>query len=427
MNLKLETLKIYLLGALLCLAECSVANPITLEPYDAEPKYAKFSIPPTIPPGELIYTYDNATITSAGIPWPWDNLLVHRKFSADGKANSPKGFKVFRQRGDFVSNPQWIDSQRVLIEVGNPISSYGTYDLGLWNTSTTSVETLARNLSWKQVWPSLSGRYIAFLQGGGEVPFGVGTPASFCTLNLQTKEKKVWPGFPAGIGNFWTPDDKILFTSFDKAEVEEKSNASQSQNSEIQSGDVRSGVSSKVLNKAFDGKWMTYFTIPPPSEEEKAITPDPTMPRPRPAPDLMVSAANGKNPKKVASLVASGITIIWRPDSSGFILCQRRNIGKTQNKRVVEILISAVQTEDAKIIKLGTVRYLASDGTETSADDLLWRALRVTKDNRFLLFELRQFDGDPPQGLSLQAFDLTTGKSEIWAHIGSVRGLDWRE
>ena len=416
---------------LLTFASSSSAQ-ITVNPIQLEPAIADFKpLEQNETTGSLVYSFDNATYGDAGLNWPWNNVLVFRNFSKG--QSTPRGYEIFRSNYDFIFGAQWMDEQRVLFKVGDPNSSFGTYDLALFNMNSLTVETLQKGLSWKQVWPSPSGRYIAFLEGGGEVPVGQGTTASFCTLNLQTKEKKVWPGFPTGIGNLWTPDDKILFTVVGAKTEAEASQLSRFQNSVIQKGNAVDGNVSRLKDDAFgattsfDGKWMTYFTTPLPSDEANAVTPDPTLPKPPITPDLMLAPNDGGKPRKLPFSSAGDVSIVWSPDSSGFILCQRRNVGRTQNKRIVEVTFTQVKTDEIEAKKLGSIRYFASDGLETSTDDLLWRPLKVSKGNRFLLFELRQFDGDAPQGLSLQAFDLATGKTQIWAHIGSVRSLDWRE
>ena len=410
----------------------SVSAQITVKPIQLEPALADFKpLEQNETTGSLVYSFDNATYGDAGLNWPWNNVLVIRN-SSKGQS-TPRGYEIFRSKYDFMFGAQWLDEQRILFKVGDPNSSFGTYDLALFDTKSLAVETLQKGLSWKQVWPSLSGRYIAFLEGGGEVPVGEGTPASFCTLNLQTKEKKVWPGFPTGIGNLWTPDDRILFTVVGAKTDVEASQLSQLQNSAIQMGNAGDGTVSKLKDEAFgattsfDGKWMTYFTTPLPSNEANTVTPDPTLPKPPVAPDLMLAPVSGGKPRKLPFSSSGDVSIVWRPDSSGFIFCQRRNVGRTQGKRVVEVTFNEIKANETKAKKLGSIRYFASDGIETSVDDLLWRPLKISKDNQFLLFELRQFDGDAPEGLSLQAFNLVTGQTQVWAHIGSVHGLDWRE
>lgn len=421
---------------LLAIASPPLAQ-VTMKPVPLEPVFANFKqLERLKASGSLLYTFDNATYGDAGLNWPWNNVLVLQDF-INGKSGA-RSYEVFRAKYDFVYDARWLGKERVIFKVGDPNSSFGTYDLALWNTKSLSVETLQKGLSWKQVWPSPSGRFIAFIKGGGQVPIGVSPPAFFCTLDLQTKEERTWSQTPSFAGEFWTPDDRIILSNVKNVTLPRQGQEAQSPTVFLSEGDALSGKEQKIRDDAFsptvspDGQWMTYFTFPQaptPGNKPDLIKPDPTLPRPQASPTLMLTSRTQarQEPVKLRSLAFGSATIVWRPDSNGFLVCQRRIVGNVQGRRTVEIVIEEGQVNADKLRRTGAFRYFVPEGLETSQDDLLWRPLRISKDNRFLIFELRQFDKDFPQGLSLQAFEIATGKTTMWAHIGSVRGLDWRE
>ena len=181
-----------------------------------------------------------------------------------------------------------------------------------------------------------------------------------------------------------------------------------------------------------DGKWLLFLSSRDPSplakEAETEIKPDPTLPQlKRNALFLVLARANGSEPRLVRREEHGAPDIIWFPDSSGFALCDTRFAGGDADKSVLSVAVSRYDMEKAVVTRIGTFRYIALEGTNVSEDDRVWRPIAVTRDNRYLISELTQFEEAPNNGLMLQRFDLQIGITEVVAHISSVRGLDWRE
>jgi len=392
--------------------------------------------------GSVVCAQEDAKYTSAGFNWPWENVLTIRG------PNSNIVRSVSTPKHNFVFNPRWMPGGRVIFEYGPDSESWSLYSVALWDGSgsPTTATTLVSGLSWKIVQPSPSGRFLAFVRGGQPIPGrGGATPASLCTLDLQTKVEKRWgKGEPMFTSVAWANDDTVLF-SLVPSEAERRAirmadatgKPSQWQPAiyaaTLSTEQVRPLVQGAIQPAPSpDGKWLLSLSYNNPSsvkDEAPTIQPDPTLLQAKVVGTLflVLSRADGSEPRLVCREEQGAPNIVWFPDSSGFALCDTRLAGGTEEKSALSVAVNRYEVATAKLTRVGSFRYIAQAGTNMSEDARLWRPIAVTRDNRYLMSELSQYENVPDSGLMLQRFDLQTGKTQIVAHIDSVRGLDWRE
>jgi hypothetical protein len=389
----------------------------------------------------IIYIDDNAKYGAGGFKWPWDNVMVT---SVEGKL---KANKVGVPKWEFALSPRWLPDDTSLFFYGDITTSYSTYSLARWDGKSSQAQTLLTNLSWKIVQPSPSGRFLAFIRGGQPIPGrGGATPASLCTLDLVTKIEKRWgEAEPLFDSVTWARGDTLLF-SLAPSEAERKAmrptggaTKPLEWKPKIYTASLSSGQMRPLVADAMrpapspDGKWLLSLSYhdpsPPAPEAAPKIKPDPTLAQAKPdnALFLVLSRADGSEPRLVRSETRGAPNIIWFPDSSGFALCDTRFAGGAEGKTALSVAISRCEVKTLTPKRVGAFRYIAPVGTNMSEDERLWRPIAVTRDKRYLMSELTQFEAAPSNGLMLQRFDLQTGATETVAHIGSVRGLDWRE
>lgn len=426
------------------------ADPVILSPFTKPLAVADYSrLEQHAVQGQLVYAYDNATYGAGGLQWPWDNVIVFR--DAHSKPTRVKAQSVFRKKYDFVFNPRWMSDGSLLFGIGDVISSYGTYQLVHLNPRTNSVEVLKPELSWKQFFPSPSARYVAYVEGAQAVPIDGPTPASLHVYDFQTHtDRKIGDKEPLLGSIAWTPDDKLLF-SF----VPERSPTPPTLAPTLRSrGNIRqlhpailqenqeTGEVSPFIPDAFlpsvspDGQWITYLSVvgplPPPKDVGLSkVVPNSTLSQQQDTLYLMLAKRDGSKKWLLRANAQNYAATVWFPDSSGLIVCNRSLAGRQADNSIIEVSISRcrLNTPEAepKLERIGSLHYVAPDGTELSADDLLLRPICVTRDGHSLILELVQQVGAPEPGLTLKAFDLQSGQEETLARIGSVRHLDWRE
>lgn len=391
--------------------------------------------------GSLVFAQDNARYTAAGFNWPWANILAVRGEQLNLTRNV--GVSPY----NFVFRPRWMSNGDVLFEHGDPTSSSNLYSLARWDGKSAQAQTLVSELSWKIVQPSPSGRFLAFIRGGQPIPGrGGATPASLCTLDLQTKVEKRWGEAEPLFGSVaWASDDILLF-SLAPSEAEQSAMRPAAANAKalewkptIYEASLASGKMRSLIEGAMrpapspDGKWLLYLSYtdpsPPAPETAPKIKPDPTLAPVKTQETLwlVLSRADGSEARLVRGEARGAPHIVWFPDSSGFLLCDTRLAGSDAGKTALSVAVSRFDLKESNPQRVGSFRYIAPNGTELSEDDRLWRPIAVTRDKKYLMSELTQFEAAPNNGLMLQRFDLASGQSEVVARIGSVRGLDWRE
>ena len=390
--------------------------------------------------GSIVCAQDDSRYTAAGFNWPWKNVLTTHNL------NSQIIRGISTPNYNFVFNPRWLSKSDVLFQYGSNDGSSALFSVAQWNTKSAEAQTLLSGLSWKIVSSSPSGRYLSFIRGGQPISGrGGATPASLCTLDLQTKVEKRWGTTePLFDSVAWASDDTLLF-SLSPSEAEQRAMQPADVNTKplewkptIYAASLSTGETRPLVNDAIrpapspDGKWLLslFYDDPSPVKDEAPIVkPDPTIPQPNAgnALFLVLSRADGSEPRLLRREEGGAPDLVWFSDSSGFALCDTRLAGESGGKSPRSVVISRYDLESKKLTRAGRFRYLAPLGTDMSEDKRLWRPIAVTRDNRYLMSELTQFEEVPNNGLMLQRFDIQTGATEVVAHIHSVRGLDWRE
>ena len=392
--------------------------------------------------GNIVFAADNAMYSAAGFSWPWQNIL---------QFNSSRAFQVETPKWNFVWEPQWLSDESVIFKFGDLNSSYSTYSLTLWNTKRATAKTIAEGLSWKIILLSPSGRFLAYIRGGAEIPLrGDTTPSSLCTYDLQTQKETVWPqGEPLPGTLSWTPNNTLLFSFVPPAEEQKalRSNSTTPQRwypSIYEADPFNQSVESRI-EKAWratispDDEWIAYYSYQNPTPPDE-VSKNPTA-LPQTAQDqeqgaplfLVVARRNGSQPQLVRQETRGAAPIFWMPDSKSFLICDTRFAGGSVGsateppKTALQVAIDRYDLESKKLVRVGAFRYIAPQGTNLTEDNTLYKPIKITSDGRYLVGQLLQFEAPPNNGLMLHAFDLQTGKAEVWARIGSVRGLDWRE
>ncbi len=389
---------------------------------------------------DIVYINDDAKYTASGFNWPWNNVLI-----ASSQGNI-KAWKMDVPKWNFAFSPRWLPNGSAIILYGEMSASYSTYSIALWDGKSLETQTLVSDLSWKIVQPSPSGRYLAFIRGGQPIPGRGGrTPASLCTFDLQTKTENKWgDAEPLFGGISWSINDTLLF-SLAPSETEQKAMRPTDANvkplnwkPKLYAASPDTGQMRILLDDAQrpkpspDGKWLLFLSSHDPSplteNAETEIKPDPTIVQNKGNPLFLVLARlDGSNPNLVRREDHGAPDIVWFPDSSGFALCDTRLVSSNADKFVRSVSVSRYDMEKAVVKRIGAFRYIAFQGTDVTEDDRMWRPIAVTRDNRYLMSELTEFEQAPNNGLMLQRFDLQTGISAVVAHIGSVRGMDWRQ
>jgi len=390
--------------------------------------------------GSVVCAQDDSRYTAAGFNWPWQNVLTVATASSEFVRS------VSTPRYNFVFNTRWMSRDNVFFQYGTNDASFALYSVALWNTKSAQAQPLLSGLNWKIVQPSPSGRYLSFIRGGQPIPGeGGATPASLCTLDLQTKGEKRWGEAEPLFGSVaWASDDTLLF-SMAPSEAEQKAMRPADVKTKplewkptIYAASLSTGQMRPLIQGAQrpapspDRKWLlslSYCDPSPVKDEAPAVKADPTLPQAKAGSTLflVLSRADGSEPHLVRREERGAPNIVWFPDSSGFALCDTRFAGGSEGKSAISVAISRYELVTATLARVGSFRYIAPVGTDMSEDERLWRPIAVTRDNRYLMSELTQFEAPPNNGLMLQRFDLQTGTTETVAHIGSVRGLDWRE
>lgn len=395
--------------------------------------------------GTLTYTQNNAEYLPSGFNWPWANVLGLRSKNLD-IAND-----VGTQPYDFLFNPRWMPSGDVIFQYGDFTSSYNTYALALWDRKVGKATTLLKNLYWKVIQPSPTGRYLAFVRGGQPLPVSGGAAPTFVyTLDLKTGEEKRW-GKSQVIPNSisWAGDNTLLFSLIPTDEeikaIQAKNKAKEAEDEiinwkpQIYALSLPSGNFTSLMLDATrpvtspDGKWLLFDSYNNPSPEVTKvpykINPDPTLPRSaaRSGAYLVLSKADGSEQRLVRRGDRKASKIIWYPDSSGFALCDTRFIERTGDVSSLAVTVSVCGIDVAQPKRVGEFKYFVPPGMETSEDKRLWRPIAVTQDKQFLVSELTQFESLPNNGLMLHRFNLQSGEAEIMTRVERGQGLDWRE
>ena len=393
--------------------------------------------------GDVVFARDNATYGAAGFSWPWQNTL---------QFNSTRAFQVETPKWDFIWDPQWISDRSVVFKFGDLNSSYSTYSLARWDTKSAKAQTIAQGLSWKIVLPSPNGRFISYIRGGAEIPLQGGTtPSSLCTYDLQTQKETVWPqGEPLPGTLSWTPNNTLLFS---RAPTDEEQKALRSDSAKpwypsIYEADPFNQNVELRFDKAWratvspDDEWISYYsyqnpTLPASSNETRDAVAAPTQTTQSGEQGasmfLVVARRDGSQPQLVREEKRGASPIFWLPNNKSFIICETRFAGGSAGsateapKSALQVAVDRYDLESKKLTRVGAFRYIAPQGTNMTEDNTLYKPIKITGDGHYLVGQLLQFEAPPNNGLMLHAFDLQTGKAEVWAHIGSVCGLDWRE
>ena len=387
--------------------------------------------------GSLVCSVNNANYTSKGLEWPWENILqIYSIRKGQVKENF---YSVSRKKYDFAFYPRWLKPGKIAFKVGDPIGSYGTYDLAIWNSSDNSVQVAQRNLFLRSFSASQDSRFIAFVEGGLTLPFGAPVdPQSLTVFDSQNKTSRaLTSSVPDLSGQGWTLQNKLLYTER-RIRPEEQVQGAPIAKSSIGEFDPASGKSQLFRFNAFtpfvspDGKWIAYFSFDDPFPEEKAtkmtktIVPDPTLSAPVSPIYLVIADPKGVPVSLITEKNWDYLPILrWSADSKKVIVYERRTRKVSAESREMEGNVSSYDLESKELKKIGNLRYFAPTGMEMNDDELLCRPINLTKDGRFLLFELQS--STPPAGTTLAAFDLSNGTTQTWFSISAFQGLDWIE
>ena len=396
--------------------------------------------------GEVAFANNNAIYKAEGFSWPWQNII---QFNS---SNSERRFQIHTPQWDFLWDPQWLSDGSVIFKYGDPNSSYSTYSLALWNTKSSIAQTIAKGLSWKIILPSPNGRFCAYIRGGAEIPLQGGvTPSSLCTYDLQTQKETVWPqGEPLAGTLSWTPNNTLLFS---RAPTDEEQKALHADSAKPWYPSIyEADPFNQNVNLRFDKAWratvapddesVAYYsyqnpTLPMASNEthDAVAAPAPTTQSAEQGASmfLVVARRDGSQPQLVREEKRGASPIFWLPDNKSFLICETRFAGGSAGsateapKSALQVAVDRYDLQSQKLTRVGAFRYIAPQGTNMTEDNTLYKPIKITRDGRYLVGQLLQFEAPPNNGLMLHALDLQTGKAEVWAHIGSVRGLDWRE
>lgn len=392
--------------------------------------------------GNIVFATDSSTYSAAGFTWPWQNTL---------QFNATHAFQVETPKLNFIWEPQWFSDSSVIFKFGNPNSSYTTYSLAQWDGKSSEAHTLATGLYWKVVLPSPNGRFLAYIRGGAEIPLRGGTtPSSLCTYDLQTQTEQTWPqGEPLPGTLSWTPNNTLLFslTPNDEEKKALRANSAtppKTWSPSIYEADPFTQAVAPRIDNAWratvspDDEWTAYYSFQDPTQP---TTPDEVKTAPKEAASqeqkapmfLVVARRDGSQPQLVRPEPRGASPIFWLPDSKSFLICETRFAGGSAAnateppKSALQVAIDRYDLGSQKLSRVGAFRYIAPQGTNLTEDNTLYKPIKITRDGRYLVGQLLQFEAPPDNGLMLHAFDLQTGKAENWARIGSVRGLDWKE
>ena len=393
--------------------------------------------------GSIVFATDNSTYSAAGFTWPWKNTL---QFGAT------RAFRVETPKLDFIWDPQWLSDNSLIFKFGDPNSSYFPYSLALWDTKSAKAQTIAEGLSWKIILPSPIGRFLAYIRGGTEIPLQGGTtPSSLCTYDLQTRTETTWPqGKPLAGTLSWTPNNTLLFS---RAPTDEEQKALRADSAKPWHPSIyEADPFNQNVDLRFDKAWratvspddesLTYHsyqnpTLPASANEtiDDVAAPTQTTQNGEQGASmfLVVARRDGSQPQLVREEKRGASPIFWLPDNKSFLICETRFAGGSAGsatevaKTALQVAVDRYGLGSKKLTRVGAFRYIAPQGTNMSEDNTLYKPIKVTRDGRYLVGQLLQFEAPPNNGLMLHALDLQTGKAEVWAHIGSVRGLDWRE
>ncbi len=392
--------------------------------------------------GNIVFATDSSTYSAAGFTWPWQNTL---------QFNATHAFQVETPKLNFIWDPQWLSDRSVIFKFGNPNSSYLPYSLALWDTKSSTAQTIAKGLSWKIILPSPNGRFLAYIRGGAEIPLRGGTtPSSLCTYDLQTKTEQTWPqGQPLPGTLSWTPNNTLLVSLAPSDEEQRALRANSAIPAKTWSPSIyeadpfTQSVTPRIDNAwratvSPNDEWTAYYSFQDPTKLEisdKAETsPDEAKSQEQKAKMfLVVARRDGSQPQLVRPEPRGASPIFWLPDNKSFLICETRFAGGSAGsatepaKTALQVAVDRYDLKSQKLTRVGAFRYIAPKGTNVTEDNPLYKPIKITSDGRYLVGQLLQFEAPPNNGLMLHAFDLQTGNAEVWAHIGSVRGLDWKE
>ena len=386
--------------------------------------------------GRVVCSVNNARYTAAGLKWPWDNVL--QLYSINAEQVRKQFYAISRGRYDFAFEPRWLNQKELVLKIGDPISSYGTYDLALWNSSDDSIQVAQENLFLRSFSTSTGDRFTAFIRGGRNLPFGA--PIERPSLAVFDSEQKITRALSFSLpdlsGRGWTPQNKLLYTERQILPEEQAKGASAAKSS-LREFDPVGGKSRLFRFNAFtpfvspDGKWIAYFTFDNPFPEEKGesatIVLDPTLPIPASPLYLVLADVNGEPVHLISEKVWDYLPILrWSNDSKKVIIYERRRRKVIAQGREMEGMVSSYELQGKELKKVGVLHYFAPTGMEMSDNELLCRPINLTKDGRFLLFEIQQ-SNTTPAGTTLTAFDLQNGTIQDWFFISAFQGLDWIE
>lgn len=385
--------------------------------------------------GQIICSANNALYTAAGLEWPWDNVL--QLYSIEARQVKSQFYTASRGRYDFAFEPRWLNQNEFGFKMGDLISSYSTYDLAVWNSLNSTVEVANRNLFIRTFSTSRNTRFVAFVQGGRALPFGA--PVEQPSLAAFDREQKTTRRLPfsspdlSGMG--WTSQNKLLYTERNIL-PEEQVESMIPVKASIREFDPSNGGSRLFRSNAFtpfvspDGNWIAYFAFDNPFPEEKietTVEPDPTLPTPTSPLYLVLADETGKPVRTIAENRWGYLPILrWSADNEKVIVYTRRRRQIITGGAEMEGTISSYGLKEKELKIVGNIRYFAPAGTEMNDNELLCRPINLTKDGRFLLFEIQQ-SSTTPSGTTLTAFDLTNGTRQNWFFISAFQGLDWIE
>ena len=431
----------YLFSALFLLRPV-LAQDIPISSSEPNPKlFEKFVTDAKL--GNIVFATDDSTYSAAGFTWPWQNTL---------QFDATRAFRVETPKLDFVWDPQWLSGNSVIFKYGDPNSSYTTYSLAQWDSKSSKAHTIAKGLYWKIILPSPNGRFLAYIRGGAEIPLRGGTtPSSLCTYDLQTQRETVWPqGEPLPGTLSWTPNNTLLFSRAPTGNEQKalRSDSAKPWYPSIYEADPFNQNVELRFDKAWratvspDDNWIAYYSYQNPTlpalsngtrDDVAAVPATAQNAEQETAMFLVVARRDGSQPQVVRQEKRGASPIFWLPDNKSFLICETRfaggNVGSATEpaKSALQVAVDRYDLESQKLTRVGAFRYIAPQGTNLTEDNTLYKPIKITKDGRYLVGQLLQFEAPPNNGLMLHALDLQTGKAEIWAHIGSVRGLDWRE
>jgi hypothetical protein len=362
--------------------------------------------------GRLVYAWDTAHYGPAGFSWPWDSYLVFRHFGesagearAAGNTTSlvshPVSHQVDTPFQTFLFEPQFSpNGEHVLFKVGDPDSSFGTYVPYIWNLKTQQlrkVEAPNQSIGYRLILWSYNSRYIAYLRGATNIPFGGSVPAELHVYDVQTGTDRSIVKNEGIINSVaWASNDNLLFTVLSKLKKDQQAqNSRKSERDDVDSGEHIAPIQLDIYeapaalghpkllirhgyrpNVSPDGKWIAFFGSPDVDQSQKWSL------------DyfhsswgtyLLLSDRIGKERKIIRREQGGRYSILrWMPDSQHLLVIKPSYKGEG----TVEARITEFDVHTLKERHIAVIGYKDKFKMDTEEERALFRPLQVSKDGK---------------------------------------------